>query len=97
MRELYNLLQLQKLPFLYRLFRLLSGQAVLRKLKIRVSTELPAAIKFAFSLITKEDCYGGSTLLACWDNFVDFLLCDFFEWYFIAHFFSRLVLSSFCF
>ena len=33
-------------------------KAVLRKLKIRVSTELPAAIKFAFSLITKEDCYG---------------------------------------
>lgn len=26
--------------------------------KIRVSAELPAAIKFAFSLITKEDCHG---------------------------------------
>lgn len=33
-------------------------KAVLRKLKIRVSTELPAAIHSAFSCITSEDCHG---------------------------------------
>ena len=33
-------------------------KAILRKLKIHVSTELPTAIKSAFSLITTDDCHG---------------------------------------
>lgn len=33
-------------------------KAILRKLKIRISTELTAAIKSAFSLITTDDCHG---------------------------------------